>query len=44
MWRQLRELGPDLLEREPDSLGKDNERDPAQHRSRITALARARAF
>jgi hypothetical protein len=30
MGRQLRELGADLLEREPDPLGKDDERDPAR--------------
>ena len=29
---QLRELGADLVEREPDPLGEDDEGDPAQHR------------
>src|SRR6266567_4229372 len=29
MWRQLGKLCPDLIQRQPDSLREDNERDPA---------------
>ena len=32
--RQLGELGADLLERQADPLGEDDERDPPQHRAR----------
>ena len=28
--RKLRKLGADLLEREPDALGEDDEGDPAE--------------
>jgi hypothetical protein len=37
--RKLRELGADLLEREPDALGEDDEGDPAEHRPWIAAVA-----
>ena len=40
----LVELGADLLERQPDALGEHDERDPAQHRARVAAVARARAL
>ena len=34
----------DLVERQPDALGEDDERDPAQHRARVAAVARAGAL
>jgi hypothetical protein len=39
MRRQLRQLGSDLLERQADPLGENNERNASQNRSRIAALA-----
>jgi len=39
MGRKLRELGTDLLERQPDALGEDDECDPAEHRPRVAAVA-----
>ena len=42
--RQLGELGADLVERQADALGEDDEGDPAQHRARIAAVARAGAL
>ena len=42
--RQLGELGADLVERQADPLGEDDERDPAQHRARVAAVARAGAL
>ncbi len=41
MGRQLRELDADLLERQPDALSKDYERNPAEHRPRVAAVTRA---
>ena len=40
--RKPRELDADLLECEPHSLREDDERDPAQDRSRIASMAGAR--
>ena len=42
--RELGELRADLVEREPDALGEHDERDPAEHRPRIAAVARAGAL
>jgi hypothetical protein len=42
--RKLRELGADLVERQPDALSEDDERDPAEHRPPVAAVARARAL
>ena len=42
--RQLGELRADLVEREADALREDDERDPAQHRARVAAVARAGAL
>ena len=39
--RQLVELGADLVERQPDALREDDERDPAEHATRVAAVARA---
>jgi hypothetical protein len=39
---QLRELGTDLVERQPDPLGEDDERDPAEDGPRVAAVTRAR--
>ena len=39
---ELGKLGADLVEREADALGEDDEGDPAEHRSRVVAMARAR--
>jgi len=39
MGRMLRDLGADLLERQPDALGEDDEGDPAEHRPRVAAVA-----
>jgi hypothetical protein len=41
MRRQLGELGRDLVERKPYSLGEDYESDPTEHGSRIATLARS---
>ena len=38
--RKLGELAADLLERQPDALGEDDEGDPAQHRPRVATVAR----
>src|SRR5262249_11113110 len=38
---KLRQLGADLLEREPDPLGKDDERDPPENSPRVAAAAGA---
>ena len=40
--RKPRELDADFLEREPDTLGEDDEGDSAKDRSRIAAVARTR--
>jgi hypothetical protein len=40
--RQLRQLGADLIEAEADTLGEDDEGDPAQDRARVAAVAGAR--
>ena len=42
--RELGELGADLVERQADPLGEDDERDPPQHGARIAAVARAGAL
>ncbi len=42
MGRELGKLGADLVEREADALREDDEGDPAEHRSQIVAMARAR--
>ena len=39
---ELGKLGADLIEREADALGEDDEGEPAEYRSRIVAMARAR--
>ena len=40
-WGELGELGADLLERQPDALGEDDECDSAEHRPRVAAVAGA---
>src|SRR4029078_5178698 len=42
--RELCELGADLVEREADLLGEDDERDAAQDGARVAAMAGARAL
>ncbi len=42
--RELGQLRADLLERQADSLGEHDERDPPQNRPREAAVARARAL
>ena len=44
MGRKLRELDTDLLERQPDALGEDDEGDAAEHGARITPMAGAGPF
>ena len=41
MRRKLGQLGSDLIERQSNALRKDDERNPPQDRSRISALASA---
>jgi hypothetical protein len=41
MRRQLRQLGPDLVESQTDSLCEDDEGNPSQNRSWIAALTAA---
>ena len=41
MGRELRKLGADLLERQPDALGEDDEGDTAEDGARIAPVARA---
>ena len=38
--RELRKLGSDLLERQPDALGEDDESDTAEDGARISPMAR----
>ena len=39
--RELRKLDADLLERQPDALGEDDEGDTAKDRARIAPMAGA---
>jgi hypothetical protein len=39
--RELCKFGSDLLERQPDALGEDDEGDPAEDGARIPPVARA---
>ena len=41
MGRELRELGPDLLERQPDALREDDEGDAAEDGARIAPMTGA---
>ena len=43
MRRKLGQLRSDFVERKPDALGKNDECNPPQDGSRISALASARA-
>src|SRR5262249_10223662 len=42
--RELVQLGADLVEREADALGEDDERDPPQDGAPVAAVAGARAL